>query len=75
MSSKICDIVETIFSRCKSRNVEMFSIAVPLFDISGRPGTFDVLSCILGNKSEKVILLPLNSLDCLLCMDSFSSFT
>ena len=75
MSSKVCGIVETIFLRWKSRNAEMFSVAVPLFDITGRPGTFDVLSCILGNKSEKVILLPLNSLDCLLCMDSFSSFT
>ena len=27
----------------------MFSIAVPLYDTTGRPGTFDVLLCILGN--------------------------
>ena len=50
MSSKICGIVETIFLRWKSRNAEMFSVAVSLFDITGRPGTFDVLLCILGNK-------------------------
>ena len=50
LPSKICGIVGTIFFRWKSRNAEMFSEAVPLFDITGRPGTFDVLLCILGNK-------------------------
>ena len=50
MSSKICGVVETKFLRWKSRNAEMFSVAVPLLDITGLPGTFDVLLSILGNK-------------------------
>ena len=50
MSSKICGVVETKFLGWKSRNAEMFSVAVPLLDITGLPGTFDVLLSILGNK-------------------------
>ena len=43
-------MVETTFIRWKSRNAEMFSVAVLSFDITGRTDTFDVLLCILGNK-------------------------
>ena len=50
VSSKKCGIIETIFLRWKSRNAEMFSAAVPLFDITVHPGTFDILLCILSNK-------------------------
>ena len=50
VSSKICGIVGIILFRWKSRNDEIFSVAVPLFEITGQTSTFDLGLCILGSR-------------------------
>ena len=39
-----------IVFRWKSRNDEIFSVAVLLLEITGQPRTFEMPSCILGSK-------------------------
>ena len=50
VSSKICGIFEIIVFRWKLRIYEIFLVAVPLFGITKRPGTFDLHLCILGSR-------------------------
>ena len=50
VSSKICGIVGIIVFRWKLRNDEIFSVAVPLFEITGQPSTFYLGLCILGSR-------------------------
>ena len=48
--SKIYSIVGIIVFRWKSRNDEIFSVAVPFFEITGQPSTFDLGLRILGSR-------------------------
>ena len=47
---KICGTVETILFRWKLRSDEIFSVAVPLLEITGRPGIIVLRFCILGSR-------------------------
>ena len=48
--SKIYSIVGIIVFRWKSRNDEIFSVAVPFFEITGQSSTFDLGLRILGSR-------------------------